>query len=808
MTRRGFTLVEVIVASVIITLIAGATTVVILRALKSKDSSAARQEAFSRAYAAAQLVAKDLHRLTRERDASRVRLLLTPGGSGTSTGGEAVGVYDDVLMLVSTLRSVRPLGERAESPVHEVQYRVKPDPDAGEDVQSLWKREDPYPDDYLDAGGVASPVVTGIVGMRIEATDAGEAWDSVWDSDYDGLPHAVRVTVTAEGGGVTSKVRSTARVVVAIDRTPIPKDLPTSPTSTGTQNPTTPTTPTTPGNNNNNGGGNLFPGGPGGGPGGGVGPGRPPGNGQGGPGGGNRPPGGGPGNGNGQPIIIPGGGGGNGGNGGGGNRPPGGGGGGGGGGGPRGRFGRNRRNARRASLVPAGSISPSSRVSSHSRRARRRGGGFAIAMVVWAIGIATLILLALQGSAYAQAASGREAIARVRAFWAARGAVELVINRLQSDTTSQNPSGAADLLASLAEESDGQTLGATYRVFHGDINAQPVQGPADAGAKININKMTSDDLMLLPDMTTDMAAAIVDYIDSDDEPQDGGAEVETYGSLDSSFRPRNAPVRSLAELGVVEGVQSEYVRGLDANYDGVVDPVEAAAGSRTSAAVSGSSTGTVDLGWSAYVTASSTAGGYGLTGEARIDLTTASTSDIMKVAGIDSTQAQVVTLAAQSGSLTMEDFIRTPLSTLVNTVAPNDRSLRTVQNLTRDQLRSLYEGSSIGDDSGVSPGKLNFNTCHEDTFKYLARLDPSIADTVKAFRDQSNGNVASVVDLLDAAGLSASSVADMASYLTARSNVFTMTVLGRDDNTGLLVEMQVELDRSTIPVTINSIRIR
>jgi type II secretion system protein J len=799
MTRRGFTLVEVIVASVIITLIAGATTVVILRALKSKDSSAARQEAFSRAYAAAQLVAKDLHRLTRERDASRVRLLLTPGGSGASAGGEAVGVYDDVLMLVSTLRSVRPMGERAESPVHEVQYRVKPDPDAGEDVQALWKREDPYPDDYLDAGGVASPVVTGIVGMSVEATDAGEAWDSVWDSDYDGIPHAVRVTVTAEGGGVTSKVRSTARVVVAIDRTPIPKDLPTTtPTSTGgggTQNPTTPTTPTTPGNNNTPpAGGGLFPGGPGGG----VGPGRPPGNGQGGGNGnGNRPPGGGPGNGNGQPAIIPGGG----------NRPPGGGGGGGGGGGPRGRFASKRRTDRCASASRTPFLSSSAPGPSRPARSRR-GAGFAIAMVVWAIGIATLILLALQGSAYAQAATGREAIARVRAFWAARGAVELVINRLQNDTISTNPSGAADLLASLAEESDGQTLGATFRVFHGDINAQPVQGPADAGAKININKMTVDDLMLLPDMTTDIAAAIVDFVDSDDEPQDGGAEFETYGSLDYPFRPRNAPVRSLAELAVVEGVQPEYVRGLDANYDGVVDPVEASAASSTYSASSGSNTGTVDLGWSAYTTAASTAGGYSLTGEARIDLTTASTSEIMKAAGIDSTQAQVVTLAAQSGSLTMEDFIRTQLSTLVNTVAPNDRTLRTVQNLTRDQLRLLYEGASIGDVSGVSPGKLNFNTCHEDTFKYLTRLDPSVADAVKAFRDQSSGNVASVVDLLDVAGLSNASVADLASYLTARSNVFTMTVLGRDDNTGLLVEMQVELDRSTIPVTINSIRIR
>ncbi|MBX9736079.1 MAG: GspJ family type II secretion system protein, partial [Phycisphaerales bacterium] len=241
---RAFTLVELIVASVIITLIAGATTLVIVRAVKTRASSAARQEAMSRAMTAVELVARDVRQLAREHEPVHVLFRLTPGGAAPSPTGVQPGDSDQVLMLVNSLRPVRAISDQPESPIHEVQYALRPEPDAA--GLSLWKRADPLPDGLLDSGGVASPLIDGVTGLRIEAASDDGVWTTTWDSDTDGYPHAVRISVVATGGNGNAVVSATARTVVALDRTPLPKALPSAAATTPTTPATTPgaTTPT------------------------------------------------------------------------------------------------------------------------------------------------------------------------------------------------------------------------------------------------------------------------------------------------------------------------------------------------------------------------------------------------------------------------------------------------------------------------------------------------------------------------------------------------------------------------------------
>lgn len=335
--RAAFTLVEVIAASVVITLVAGGTMLALGRSIKSRDAATARYEAFSRAAAAVETIARDLQNVAREADLVRTKVGVLPGGD---PGAER----DQLLLTIESSRPVRPAliasGQQAEAPTCEVQYRLQNAP-LGDDAPgtlTLWRRADPLPDDYPDSGGIAAPLVSGIVSISFQASD-GVEWLDDWDSDSDGYPHLVRVTVTAASGNPARTV--TARRTIAIDRVPLPGSVAGAPAATttdpaggagtqpgagsGTQQPAgTGNTPVAPGG----GGGGRGPGGGGGG-GGGRGPG---GGGGGGPGGG----------GGGGPILIPGGPGGGGGGpggGGGGPRGPGGGGGGprgpgGGGGGP------------------------------------------------------------------------------------------------------------------------------------------------------------------------------------------------------------------------------------------------------------------------------------------------------------------------------------------------------------------------------------------------------------------------------------------------------------------------------------------
>jgi type II secretory pathway component PulK len=103
---------------------------------------------------------------------------------------------------------------------------------------------------------------------------------------------------------------------------------------------------------------------------------------------------------------------------------------------------------------------------------------------------------------------------------------------------------------------------------------QPSFGLVDEASKINLNTATVDMLQLLPRMTPQLAAAIVDWRDADSTVSDGGAENETYQRLNPPYRCKNAPFESVDELRLVYGMDMETLYGNDANLNGALDPNE------------------------------------------------------------------------------------------------------------------------------------------------------------------------------------------------------------------------------------------
>ncbi|MFI5001927.1 MAG: hypothetical protein ACHQK9_18760 [Reyranellales bacterium] len=91
--------------------------------------------------------------------------------------------------------------------------------------------------------------------------------------------------------------------------------------------------------------------------------------------------------------------------------------------------------------------------------------------------------------------------------------------------------------------------------------ALPVFGLMDEGAKLNINTATFDQLMLLPDMTDDVAAAIVDWRSDPSKPTAGGAESDYYLSLGDSYYCKNDLYESVEELLLVRGVTQQMLYG-------------------------------------------------------------------------------------------------------------------------------------------------------------------------------------------------------------------------------------------------------
>ncbi len=114
-------------------------------------------------------------------------------------------------------------------------------------------------------------------------------------------------------------------------------------------------------------------------------------------------------------------------------------------------------------------------------------------------------------------------------------------------------------------------------------------------------------LMQLPNMTADVANAILDWIDPNDPQRTSGAKETYYSALSPPYHCKNGPLDSLEEMLLIKGVTPQLLFGSDKNRNGQLDPGE-------------DGSGQVDLGWSAYLTVHSREANYDNTNQPRVYL--------------------------------------------------------------------------------------------------------------------------------------------------------------------------------------------
>ncbi len=162
-------------------------------------------------------------------------------------------------------------------------------------------------------------------------------------------------------------------------------------------------------------------------------------------------------------------------------------------------------------------------------------------------------------------------------------------------------------------------------------------GLEDESARLNINALPELDklqenggrdlLMGLPGMTEDVADAILDWMDEDDEPREYGCESDYYQGINPPYYAKNGPLDTVEELLLVRGVTPDLLFGMDTNRNGMIDAHESnqAGMAGTGATTTGStaidtSLGSMDRGWSGYLTLYSQEKNVNALGEPRIDL--------------------------------------------------------------------------------------------------------------------------------------------------------------------------------------------
>jgi general secretion pathway protein J len=182
--RCGFTLFEVVVASVIGAFIA-MTAVAALRGVTiSREKLAAIDAGASESRYAANMIRTDLENIYRDRSTSRMKLVGSVEESGAASSSRII------FYAVSTAKA---RAELPEGDVYEVEYFVMP----GEQKSTLCRRLWPNPSENYQPGGVVTMVSENLMSFEVRYYD-GQNWLWEWPEGQN-LPDMIEVRLAVKG---------------------------------------------------------------------------------------------------------------------------------------------------------------------------------------------------------------------------------------------------------------------------------------------------------------------------------------------------------------------------------------------------------------------------------------------------------------------------------------------------------------------------------------------------------------------------------------------------------------------------------
>jgi type II secretion system (T2SS) protein K len=339
-------------------------------------------------------------------------------------------------------------------------------------------------------------------------------------------------------------------------------------------------------------------------------------------------------------------------------------------------------------------------------------------------------------------------------------------------------------------------------------------------------------LMTLPNMTQEMADAILDWIDRDTEPRQFGAEASYYAGLAVPYGPRNAEPTSLEELLLVRDVTREMLFGTDENFNYQVDPGEQANASSGTL----SSAGAAAVPWSMLLTVFSAEKNLNPNGEPKIDLNerdlTSLYGELQKV--VDEDLAKFIILCRQfrqvaQGATTSKPASLKKIEPDLNgraryrftsvldllgaavEIRANDEArarytvrspLKASRRVIRETLPTLLDYASIGSDS-VIRGRVNLLEASEEVLMAVPGMSEGLARRIKTQRQAaSSGGSESrrhPTWLLADGLVDLEQMKKLLPYVTCGGDVYRGQVVGFFDDQGPVSRAEVVIDATSAP---------
>jgi type II secretory pathway component PulK len=240
-------------------------------------------------------------------------------------------------------------------------------------------------------------------------------------------------------------------------------------------------------------------------------------------------------------------------------------------------------------------------------------------------------------------------------------------------------------------------------------------GIRDEASKLNLNTASEEMLLKLPEMTVELAHAIIDWRDEDSEVSESGAEKEYYLLLDEPYYAKNDYFETVEEVLLVKGANREILFGEDWNRNGVLDDNENDA---DDSEPPDNRNGSLERGFYDYVTVYSKTPNVDRNGEQRIDITGGDVTEI---------QDLLLQVMDEGTLLGMMGYLRS-----LTFKSPLDFYYKL--ELTPEQFERIEDQIGMSSEEEID-GLININTASKEVLMCLPGLEESDVDALIRKRD-------------------------------------------------------------------------
>ncbi len=376
-----------------------------------------------------------------------------------------------------------------------------------------------------------------------------------------------------------------------------------------------------------------------------------------------------------------------------------------------------------------------------------------------------------------------------RCKWACRAGIERAVAVLNDDLR------GSDSLTDLWSENDADFNDVKFGECIFTVRV------VDEASKLNINTVSRKQLLRLEreGMTEEIADAILDWRDNNDEPRGGGAEAGYYENLRYRYRIRNGRFRTIRELLMVKGITEEMLYGEDTNLNGKLDYNEK---DGDESPPPDNKDEKLDRGWIAYLTCYSYDKNKDAGGNDRVNINKADEDKLTRELNISKPHAKWIVKNREHESI----------SDLINDKSPKEaksegEESENAQPLDLQTFKDIADKITVNDEE-IIPGKVNVNTAPKEVLAVLLGDDETakqIANDIVTHRDGLLSGMQSIAEVLDVKSVSVKTFKKIAKHITTRSDVFTIRCVGRADRgrgRGVRLQTEAVVGRNQTPCKI------